>query len=331
MSPPSAPATSRPDSATPSPTADDKPIRPLRASRLRRTFLRVRKEIRLTGLAIWRGLIGLYNSDDLTFAASIAYYALLSLFPFFLLLLSLVAGVTSSDADRQAVFDFVLRYFPRQFAFIESQLKAMQGARVQLGVAGSILMIWAAMGVFGAITSAVNHAWGVEKQPSYFKHKMISFTMLVMASLLLIAALALVSTINIVEARWFAAVVERYDTLRRFQSFAVAWASTFAFIFVVGLVFYFVPNAKVRFRDVWVGAVVTGLAWRGALAGFGWYVRDMTRFNEIHGSIAAVVVFLIWVYTSAIILLFGAEVTAAYARLRRHRPEEIPAAPAPRV
>jgi membrane protein len=331
VSPPSAPATSRPDSATPSPTAADKPIRPLRASRLRRTFLRVRKEIRLTGLAIWRGLIGLYNSDDLTFAASIAYYALLSLFPFFLLLLSLVAGVTSSDADRQAVFDFVLRYFPRQFAFIESQLKAMQGARVQLGVAGSILMIWAAMGVFGAITSAVNHAWGVEKQPSYFKHKMISFTMLVMASLLLIAALALVSTINIVEARWFAAVVERYDTLRRFQSFAVAWASTFAFIFVVGLVFYFVPNAKVRFRDVWVGAVVTGLAWRGALAGFGWYVRDMTRFNEIHGSIAAVVVFLIWVYTSAIIFLYGVEVTAANARLRRHRPEAIPAAPSPRI
>ena len=70
---------------------------------------------------------------------------------------------------------------------------------MQLGVAGSFLMIWAAMGVFGAITSAVNHAWGVEKQPSYFKHKMISFTMLVMASLLLIAALALVSTINVVE------------------------------------------------------------------------------------------------------------------------------------
>jgi membrane protein len=332
VSPPSAPAPSRPDPATPPRRDDGHPLRPpLRASRFHRTLLRFRKELRLTGLAIWRGAIGIYNSDDLTFAASIAYYSLLSMFPFFLLLLSLVAGVTNSETDRQAVFDFVLRYFPRQFAFIESQLKAMQAARVQLGVAGSILLIWAAMGVFGAITSAVNHAWGVEKQPSYFKHKMISFTMLVMASLLLIGALALVSTINIVEARWFAAVVERHDTLRKFQSFAFAWASTFAFIFVVGLVFYFVPNAKVRFRDVWVGAVVTGLAWRGALAGFGWYVRDMTRFDQIHGSIAAVVVFLIWVYTSAIIFLYGVEVTAANARLRRHRPEAIPAAPSPRI
>jgi membrane protein len=331
VSPPSAPATSRPDSATPSRANDDHPARAIRPGRLRRTLLRVRKEIRLTGLAVWRGFIGTYNSDDLTFAASIAYYSLLSLFPFFLLLLSLIAGVTNSEADRQAVFDFVLRYFPRQFPFVTTQLTAMQGARVQLGIAGSILMIWAAMGVFGAITSAVNHAWGVEKQPSYFKHKMISFTMLVMASLLLLAALALVSTVNVVEASWFAAVVERYETLHKFQSFAVAWASTFAFIFVVGLIFYFVPNAKVRFRDVWVGAVVTGLAWRGALAGFGWYVRDMTRFDQIHGSIAAVVVFLIWVYTSAVIFLYGVEVTAANARLRRHRPEAIPAAPSPRI
>jgi membrane protein len=302
-----------------------------RAPLYHRAFLRARAEIRLTGLAVWRGIIGVYNSDDLTFAASIAYYALLSLFPFFLLLFSVIAGVTSSEADRQEVLGFVLRYFPRQFDFVTSQLNSMQEARVPLGVFGSILMVWAAMGVFGAITSAVNHAWGVDKQPSYFKHKMISFVMLAMVSLLLMAALALVSAVSVVDARWFAAVLERHSSLQALQGFAVDWASTFAFIFVVGLIFYFVPNAKVRFRDVWVGAVVTGLAWRGALAGFSWYVRDLTRFNHIHGSIGAVVVFLIWIYTSAVILLYGVEVTAANARLRRRRPDEIPAAPTPRI
>jgi membrane protein len=298
---------------------------------LSRALPRARNEIRLTALAIWRGFTGVYNSDDLTFAASIAYYSLLSLFPFFLLLLSVVGAITSSDTDRQEVLGFVLRYFPRQFDFVTGQLTAMQEARIRLGVAGSILMVWAAMGVFGAITSAVNHAWGVDKQPSYFKHKMISFVMLVMASLLLVVALGLASAINVVEARWFSAVVERYDSLRALQGFAAEQATTMVFIFVVGLVFYFVPNAKVRFRDVWVGAVVTGLAWHGALAGFSWYVRDLTRFDRIHGSVAAVVVFLLWIYISAVILLYGVEVTAANARLRRRRPEEIPAAPAPRL
>ena len=286
--------------------------------------------MRLTGLAIWRGVTGFYNSDDLTFASSIAYYSLASLFPFFLLVFSIIAGVTSNEQDRAAVLGFVLRYFPRQFEFVTTQLDSLQQARIQLGVAGSLLMVWAAMGVFGAITSAVNHAWGVEKQPSYLKHKLVSFVMLVMASLLLLVGLLLVSAMNVVQARWFSAVLARAPGLLVLEGLALKWASTVTFILVVGLVFYFVPNAKVRFRDVWVGAVVTGLLWRAALAAFSWYVRDLSRFS-VHGSIAAVVVFLFWIYTSAVIFLYGVEVTAANARLRRHRPEDIPAAPAPRI
>ena len=165
--------------------------------------------------------------------------------------------------------------------------------------------------------------------PSIMANKLISFVMLTVSGLLLLVALAGVSAISVVQASWFATVTESMPRLMVLQSFAIRWATTILFILVVGLVFYFVPNAKVRFRDVWVGAVLTGLLWRGALWGFSFYVRDLSRFN-VHGSIAAVVVFLLWVYISAFILLFGAEVTAAYARLRRHRPEEVPAAPTPR-
>ena len=274
--------------------------------------------------------MGLYNSDDLTFASSIAYYALLSLFPFFLLAFSILASAAGTEADRDQILQFVLRYFPQQFEFMRRQFDSMQQARVQLGVAGSVLMIWAAMGVFGAVTSAVNHAWGVEKQPSYFKHKMISFLMLATSGLLLLIGLLLVSAINVTEAGWFAVVMERVPGLYWLQSYAVESGTTVFFIFIVGLVFYFVPNAKVRFRDVWVGAVLTGLLWRLALAGFSQYIRDQSRFS-VHGSIGGVVVFLLWVYISAVVFLYGAEVTAAYARLRRHRPDEIPAAPTPRV
>ncbi|MEO5894431.1 MAG: YihY/virulence factor BrkB family protein [Vicinamibacterales bacterium] len=292
---------------------------------------RARAEARLTLLAIWRGLTGVYSSDDLTFASSIAYYALLSLFPFFLLAFSILATVTTADSDRAEVLGFVLRYFPQQFAFVDDQLQSLQQSRLQLGIVGSIVTSWAAMGVFGAVTSAVNHAWGVEKQPSYFKHKLISFMMLVASAVLLLVGLLLVSAINIVEARWFAGVLARTPGLQALTGYAWKSASTILFIFIVGLVFYFVPNAKVRFRDVWVGAVVTGLLWRGALSGFSIYVRGANERLSVHGSIIGVVVFLLWIYISAVILLYGAEVTAAYARLRRHRPQEIPAAPAPRV
>jgi len=297
---------------------------------LRRAATRAPGEIRLAALAIWRGVTGIYHSNDLTFASSIAYYALLSLFPFFLLVLSILASVTDNDIDRASVLEFVLRYFPRQFEFVNSQLQSMQAAGIRLGIFGSVLMVWAAMGVFSAITSAVNHAWGVEKQPSYLKHKLMAFMMLVTASLLLLVGLLLVSAINLAEARWFAVIMARAPGLLVLEGWALKSASTVIFIFLVGLIFYFVPNAAVRFRDVWVGAILTGLLWRGALAGFSRYVRDLHHFS-VHGSIAAVVVFLVWIYISAVILLYGVEVTAAYARLRRRRPDEIPAAPTPRT
>jgi membrane protein len=240
--------------------------------------------------------------------------------------------VTVNVSDRAEILGFVLRYFPRHFEFVTSQLDALQLARLRLGVAGSIVMIWAAMGVFSAITSAVNHAWGVEKQPSYLRHKLIALLMLIAASVLLLGGLLLVSAINVIEARWFAVVLVRTPALLVLQNIAVKIGSTVVFILVVGLIFYFVPNAEVRFRDVWVGAVVTGLLWRGTLFGFSLYLRmSMDRLANVHGSIAAVVVFLVWVYTCAVLFLYGVEVTAANARLRRHRPEEIPAAPAPRM
>lgn len=297
---------------------------------LRRIGTRARAEARLTALALWRGAMGVYNSEDLTFASSIAYYGLLSLFPFFLLAFSILASVTSTEADRLAIFNFVLRYFPQQFKFVTEQLTAMQTNQLRLGLAGSILMVWAAMGVFGAVTSAVNHAWGVEKQPSYFKHKLISLLMLATSGLLMLIGLLLISAMNVVEARWFAAMLDLAPALKDLQNFAWQSSTTVLFIFVVGLVFYFVPNAKVRFRDVWVGAVLTGLLWRLALSGFSMYLKNASRLS-VHGTIEGVIAFLLWVYVSAVIFLYGAEVTAAYARLRRHRPDAIPAAPSPRV
>jgi membrane protein len=185
--------------------------------------------------------------------------------------------------------------------------------------------------VFGAISTAVNYAWGVEKQRSFWKHKLLSFVMLLFAGLILLIALLLISATQVVGASWFAEVLQVFPWLGVLRGFAVRHATTLLFIAVVGLIFYFVPNAKVRFRDVWIGALITGLLWKGALEGFSWYMRDMTRFTRVNGSIAAVVVFLVWVYIQAVILLYGVEFTAAYARLRRGRPDEVPAAATPRT
>src|ERR1019366_3437155 len=113
------------------------------------------------------------------------------------------------------------------------------------------------------------------------------------------------------------------DVLREFpglvvlRGLSIRYAPTPLFMLVVGLIYYYVPTVHVRFREVWIGAIVTGLVWKGALSALSWFMSDMSRFTRVNGSIAAVVVFLVWVYVQAAILLYGVEFTAAYAHLRR--------------
>ena len=272
---------------------------------------------RITRLSAWRAVVEFYEADDLTYAASVAYYALLSMFPFALIVVSILGSVTADDETRQKVLLFVLRYFPGQFDFIISQLDAFRANPIRLGVGGAIFLVWGALGVFGAISTAVNHAWGVEKARSFWSHRMFSFLMLLTAGLMLMIGLVGATAVQIIGARWFAGVSESYPALRVMQGYLIRNALLLLPALVFGLIYYFVPNVKVLVKDVWLGALITGLLWDAGFTGFSWFIRDVSQFTRIHGSIATVIVFLIWVYSSAVILLWGVEFTASYSKMRR--------------
>lgn len=279
---------------------------------------------RLTKRAAWRAFVRFYNGHDLTYAASIAYWALLSLFPFLLLIFSIVGATTADDADRTKVLDFVLKYFPTQFEFIAQQLDAFRETPLQIGVAGAIGLIWASLGFFGTLSTAVNYAWDVETPRSFLKHRLFAFLMLATAGLLFLIAVVLTSAAPVIQASWFAHLLFRFPGLTALQGLWARSVTTLLLILVLGFIYYFVPNAKVRFRHVWIGAVLTGLVWRVVFSAFSWYIGDADQFNGVHGSIAAVVVFLFWIYVSAVVLLYGVQFTAAYGRLRTgHRLEPV--------
>jgi membrane protein len=291
----------------------------------------VRRELRLWGQAAWRALIGLVTRNDFTHAASIAYYALLSLFPFLLLTISILGVVAADDADRARVLSFLFRYFPARLDFLSDQLDAFRAERLRIGMAGALGLVWASLGFFGAVTSAVNAAWGVEKQRSFWKHRLVSFLMLVSASTAMTVALLIVSFLQVAETSRLGQLLASAQWLVPLQTFVFRFSALGTLMIGTALIFYFIPNARTRFRDVWVGAILTGLLWRGALTAFSWYVRQNQRLSMIHGSITTVVVFLLWIYICSVILMYGVEFTAAYARLRRHRTEQMPAAASPRT
>jgi membrane protein len=272
--------------------------------------------VRLVTRAAWRGLGELYRSEGLTHAAAIAYYALLSLFPFFLLLFSLMGALTADPDARDQVVAFVLRYFPGQLDFLTGQIDSLRSDRLSIGVGGGVALAYASLGVFSAISSAVNHAWGVESRRTFLRHRLFSFVMMTSAAAMFLVAIALVSLIRIAESRLDGTLGAQFAWINRMSGKGADAAAIAMLILCVALVYRYVPNVRISFRDVWPGAIVTGLLWRVAFALFSAYAADPARWS-VHGSVAAVVVFLLWIYVSAVVLLYGVEMTAAYVRLRR--------------
>jgi len=275
------------------------------------------------GRAARRALIEVaYSSDDLTHAASIAYYALLSFLPFLLLAFSVLGSFEAGQHVRDRVLEVVLGYFPAPPDFIASQVDLFRQTGSRLGVVSLLALVWASMGVFGAISTAVNHAWSVQRPRSFWGHRLFSFLMMAAAVVLLFVVLVVLSVSKITGNAW-SAMLSPFPWLAVVHGWGGRAVAFLLFALVVGLVFYFVPNTKVRLRDVWPGAVITALAWRGAFEGFSWYLRRWAM-SSIHGSIATVIWFLLWIYISAVVLLYGVEFTAAFARIRRERREPAP-------
>ena len=266
--------------------------------------------------AAGRGLTEFYNSSNLTFASSVAYYSLLSIFPFILLVSTILSKLAVIQAgSEQRVINLLDLALPRNFEFLSDWIVDLQRAPLEFTIAGTLLTLWASMGVFGAITSAVNHAWGVERQYNFFKHKLVAFLMLLAAGLVFAFAVFMVGAARASEQSWFATVYAWFPWLTKFTAVASRYAFMGSTVVGIGLIYYFLPNTKVRLRDVWFGAVLAAMLWHGALTGFGWYLSHFGRLG-VQGTIGAVIAFLIWVYISAIILLYGVEVTASYSRLR---------------
>jgi len=260
------------------------------------------RALRVGYLAAGRGVIEFANSSNLTYASSIAYYSLLSFFPFVVLVGTVFAKIGGVD-QQQTLISLIEHSVPAQFQFLTEAVQQLGQTSVRFSVAGVLVTLWASMGVFGAVTSAVNHAWGVDNPLGFFQHKLVAFVMMACALLLLMGAILLVSATKALGAG----------------------SLTPTFVVVVGLIYYFAPNTKVRLRDVWFGAVLAGLLWHGAFAGFAWYLRAFSRLS-LFGTVGTVMAFLVWVYLSAVILLYGVEVTAAYARLLTKEERSVPSA-----
>jgi membrane protein len=244
-------------------------------------------------------------------AASISFYVLLSLFPLTLALVS-VLGFISHSPDMQArVINGIGNFLPVSRDFITSSIQSVVSTRAVTGVIAVIGLIIAGNAVFTAVRKSVNAAWGIRQPRPFLTERLVEFGMLLGAAILFLLSIAVTSALSIVQQQNITAFGTHGGLFWNLVSGAI---STVA-VFVVFLLLYkFVPNTKVRWRDIWLGALLAAIGFEVTKSIVVWYMAHFSHYNLIYGPIGGLVALLIWVYVSAVIFLFCAKMTAVHAR-----------------
>ena len=266
---------------------------------------------------------GEFSKDQCTdLAASLTYFAVLSLFPALLAVVSLLGVFGQGQATVDAVMDLLEGAAPEEtLAALRGPIDALvntpaAGIALVTGLAGAL---WSASGYVGAFGRAMNRIYEVEEGRPFWKLK--PATLLLTAILLLLVCVAgLMLVVSGPVAAWVGDLVGLGATAVTVWGIAKWPVLALVVVVILAVLYGFSPNVKQpRFRWISVGAIVALLVWAVATVGFVFYVSNFSSYNATYGSLAGVIVFLLWLWITNNALLFGAEVDAEIERARELR------------
>ncbi len=256
------------------------------------------------------------NSTD--WAAALTYYAVLSLFPALIVLVSLVGLAGQSAQATGTLLDIVGQFAP---AATVSQVReaidniASTGTGALLGV-GLLGAVWSASGWVGAFIRAANEVWDVEEGRPFWKT--IPLRLVVTVVGLVVTAVILVGLVvsgPLAEA--IGSAIGLGGTALTVWNIAKWPVLLILVALMVAVLYYVAPNVKhPRFQFVSPGSAIAVITWIAASALFALYVANFGSYNETYGALAGVVVFLLWIWITNLAILFGAEVNAEIERAK---------------
>ena len=250
--------------------------------------------------------------------AALAYYTVFSLAPLILVLLAIV-GVIFRD-DSAGAWDKItqqMSYFldPSALQVVQNiaQKASQPGKSTIATIIGIALALFGASGVFGQLQDALNTIWGVKAKPArgiwgFLRSRFLSFAMVAGICFLLLVSLAVEALL-----KGFSHYVQ--SVLPGGLAVALAIYLIFDFAVVVllfAMIFKFLPDVKIQWRDVWIGAVMTEILFGIGKWLLGFYLGSGAA-GSVYGAASSLITLLLWVYYSSQILLFGAEFTQVYA------------------
>jgi membrane protein len=252
----------------------------------------------------------------LDLGAALAFYTIFSLAPLLLVALA-VAGLLwdRGQIQGQLIAQIQGLMGPQGAQAVQTMLAnaGQHGSGVLATVIGVVTILFGATGVFVQLQNALNRVWNVEAKPglgiwSFVKTRLISFGMVLGVGFLLLVSLVVSTAVSAV-GKWATGLLPGSETLMQVLTFAVSFA---LITFLFALMYKYLPDVEIGWRDVWVGAVVTALLFTLGKFLIGLYLGK-SSIASTYGAAGSLVVVLLWIYYSSQILFLGAEFTQVYA------------------
>ena len=252
-------------------------------------------------------------------AAAISFYALFSLFPLVLALITVLSFVLGSPASKAQLAQQIGDLVPVSEELVVQTISTVVGSRNISGVIAIVALLWATTAVFGAIRKGINTTWGIRQTRPFLQERAIDFSLAIGAGLLFlisISSTAALSFFRELAILLYPATV--VDEIFAWDQVAAVIPPTLSLITFIVL-YWFLPNTRVRIRHVWPVAILATVAFEVVKNGFVFFVQNYSDYNIVYGTIGAVFALLMWIYVSAIILLFCALLVSRYSAYMEER------------
>lgn len=258
-----------------------------------------------------------FDDQAPTLGAALAFYTVFSLAPLLIITVAIAGLVFGREAAQGQIFDQLRSLVGEASAGAMQDVVQNANSTPATGLVATLIgfatLIVGASGVFGQMQTSLNFIWGVQSKPGrgilgLLHDRVLSFGFILVVGFLLLISLLLTTAIAFI-AEWFGGIVPGIEMLIQAAN-AILSLAVITLLFA--MIFKFLPDAKIAWRDVWIGALITAALFTVGKEVLGLYLGK-SGVGSSYGAAGSLIVLLLWVYYSAQIVFFGAEFTKVYA------------------
>jgi membrane protein len=278
----------------------------------------VKKFFRDTGSILKASFSGFSDDKILKLSGSLAFTMVFSMGPLILIIITVCSVFFGREAIEGKIYGQLERFLGHDTAYqLQEIIKhaAISGKTSLATVMGIIFLVIGATGVFSEMQDSINTIWGLKPKPkkgwvAFLKNRFLSFSMVIGLGFLLLVSLA-ISALEEVFGNHLKSMIPGISTVVLYLINLIVSIGLSGFIFAV--IFKVLPDAKIKWKDVIIGALATTILFLFGKFGISFYISK-SHVGSTYGAAGSLVVLLLWIYYSSLILYFGAEFTLSYAK-----------------